>query len=143
MAIASSLRVTSVAMLSAMFVIVAPAQAGGDAVALGEVSTSIQRQDLDLRALLRSSAEEEIRALDLSKVPSAKRSILSLSLVRMDTAHAETTCVVSATLRDRRQGAIFAILEGRAHADSGAGDRAILRTAVRGAVARVPEALRK
>jgi len=148
MAIRSSWRVTTVAMLSAMFVLVAPAQAANDALALGEVSSTIQRQDVDLRALLRSSAEEEIRALDLTHVPVAKRAILSMSLVRMDTAHAEgsttvTTCVVSATLRDRRQGAIFAILEGRARGDSGAGDRAILRTAVRGAVARIPEALRR
>jgi hypothetical protein len=119
-----------------------------EAVALGEVSSVIERRDVDLRAMLRASAEEELRALDLKGVPVARRSILSVSLVRMDTAHATgdtdvTTCIVSATLRDAKRGAIFAVLEGRAHGDSGAGDRAILRTAVRGAVARIPEALRR
>lgn len=125
-----------------------PAQASSEPVALGEVSTVITRTGLDLRELLRTSAQEELRALDLSKVPASRRSILSVSLVRMETLRDATntnvtTCIVSATLRDARRGAIFAVLEGRAHADSGAGDRAILRTAVRGAVARIPEALRR
>jgi hypothetical protein len=148
--IRSSFRV---ALLGAALALVGPveqrAQASSpEAVALGEVSTVIERRDVDLRAMLRASTEEELRALDLKSVPLAKRSILSVSLVRMDTAHAAgdtdvTTCIVSATLRNAKGGAIFAILEGRAHADSGAGDRAILRTAVRGAVARIPEALRR
>lgn len=125
-----------------------------EAVALGEVSSSVERRDVDLRALLRTSAEEELRALDLRGIPATRRSILSVSLVKMETApdstasgnKTVTTCIVSATLRDARRGAIFAVLEGRARGESGAGTRtepAFVRTAVRGAVARIPEALKR
>jgi hypothetical protein len=133
--------------------IASPAAEASDpgAVALGEVSTIVQRGNLDLRALLRSTLEEELRALDLSRVPRSRHAILSVSLVRMDTQTSQeaesdaavTTCVVSATLRDARRGAIFAILEGKARGAGGASDGAIVRTAVRGAVARIPEAMRR
>ena len=127
---------------------------GGDAVALGEVSSTVERRDVDLRALLRTSAEEELRALDLRGIPATRRSILSVSLVKMETAQEAapagnktvTTCIVSATLRDARRGAIFAVLEGRARGESdagGTGTGMFVRTAVRGAVARIPEALKR
>lgn len=116
-------------------------------VSLGEVSTSVQRGDLDLRALVRASFEEELRALDLGHAPHRRRAILSASLVRMDTLPSTddipvTTCVISATLRDARRGAVFAVLEGRARAGSPSDARAIVKVAVRGAVARIPEAMR-
>jgi len=119
-----------------------------DVVALGEVSSSVKRGDLDLPSFLRSTFEEELHALDLGRAPLRGRAILSVSLVRMDTLASQgsgpvTTCVVSATLRDAKRGSVFAILEGKAHGASDAGARAIVRTAVQGAVARIPEAMRR
>jgi hypothetical protein len=124
------------------------ARAGAPLVALGEVSTIVERRDVDLRALLRSSLEQELHALDLSQVPKGRPAILSVSLVSMDTLPSAgdapvTVCVVSATLRDAKRGAIFAILEGRARGPNDVAPRAIVQTAVRGALARVPEALRR
>jgi len=56
--------------------------------------------------------------------------------------------LVSATLRDRRRGTVFAIMEGSARGQDEprrlpALERAILRAAVGSAVARVPEAMRR
>jgi hypothetical protein len=134
---------------TALMTIVTFAQAAGEPVALGEVSSSVTRGDLDLRALLRSASEEELRAVDWTQVHTSRRAILSMSLVRMDSIASRdskaTTCVVSATLRDAKRGAIFAILEGRARATSDPSapvERSTIQTAVRGALARIPEALR-
>jgi hypothetical protein len=122
-------------------------------VALGEISSEVFRRDVDMRALLRSTSEQELGALDLSRVSMKKRAILSVALVRMDSTVAaagkSTTCVVSATLRDARRGAIFAILEGKARAQgdpssaSPTMERSALEAAVRGAIARIPEALKR
>jgi hypothetical protein len=53
-------------------------------VALGEISSEVFRRDVDMRALLRSTSEQELGALDLSRVSMKKRAILSVALVRMD-----------------------------------------------------------
>jgi hypothetical protein len=120
-------------------------------VALGEVSTNIVRSDVDLPALLRTALESELAGLDLSRVSRKDASILSVSLVRMDTEPtsrgASTTCVISATLRTKKGGAVFAILEGRARTDNAASSQKnaeanAIQGAVRGAIVRLPEALR-
>ena len=120
-------------------------------VALGEVSTNVVRTDVDLSALLRTTLESELAGIDLSRVSRKDASILSVSLVRMDTVPtargASTTCVISATLRTKKGGAVFAILEGRARADNGAAtqksaEASAIQGAVRGAIVRLPEALR-
>ena len=77
--------------------------------------------------------------------------MLSVSVVRLDaraSASAEVTCVVSATLRDRRRGSIFAVVEGSARGQDEPRrmrglQRATLRAAVTSAIARVPEAMRR
>jgi hypothetical protein len=137
-----------VALLGASLALLTPAAraSDGEAVALGEVSSSVQRGDVDLRALLQTKLVEVLRTLDLSHVSRKRRAILSVSLLRMDTTSSQdnaqvTTCIVSATLRDARRGAVFAILEGRARGPSDANARAMVRTAVRGAFARIPEAM--
>jgi hypothetical protein len=126
------------------------ASAAEKKVAIGEVSTNVVRSDVDLSALLRSTIELELAGLDLSGVDRKDATILSVSLVRMDTvpsAHGpSTTCVVSATLRTKKGGTVFAILEGRAHAENGASQQNAeanaMQGAVRGAIVRLPEALR-
>lgn len=119
-------------------------------VALGEVSTAVVRGDSQLDAMLRATLEKELGELDFSRVQGRAPAILSVSLVRMDseaTAKGKiATCVVSATLRTARGGAIFAILEGRAHTEDGAPSRlreeSLIKSAVHGALGRVPEALK-
>jgi hypothetical protein len=114
-------------------------------VSLGEVSV-VPHNDGTVAPLLRTTAESELGALDLSHVK--RDAVLSLSLVRLDTAQdgngTSVTCVVSATLRTKSGGTIFAVLEGRARVDSSndAAKRLSLRSAVHGAMTRVPEALK-
>jgi hypothetical protein len=117
-------------------------------VVLGEVSAPVSgEQGVDYAALVRSAAEDELRALDVHRVHRARPVIVSVSLVRLET-HVEprtrATCVVSAVLRDARQGAVFAILEGKAQAMDGerrALEKSALQGAMHGALGRIPEAL--
>ncbi|WP_394844012.1 hypothetical protein LZC95_44035 [Pendulispora brunnea] len=117
-------------------------------VVVGEVSTSVVRDGVDVPGVLRATVVEELPTIDLSHA--RKRPvILSVSLLRMDTEATSqgtaTTCVISAALRTKKGGDLFAILEGRAQAqegsDSGARERKAIRHAVRGALERIPEAL--
>jgi hypothetical protein len=119
-------------------------------VGLGEVTTAASAADVDPE-MLRSMVEEALASLDASVMPHQRTAVLSVSLVRLDarvSARAEVTCVVSATLRDRAQGAVFAVLEGSASGQDDARrvralERATMRAAVTGAVARVGEAMRR
>jgi hypothetical protein len=106
-------------------------------------------RDLDVTAL-RAMVSDALAALDPSGMPRDGAVVLSLSVVRLDSrpsAPAEVTCVVSATLRDRRRGSLFAVLEGSARGQDDpsrvrALEQATIRAAVSSAVARVPEAMR-
>ena len=118
-------------------------------VAVGEVSTSVVRPDVDVPGVLRATVVEELPSIDLSRAR-RRPMILSVSLVRMETESTpdgpSTTCVISAALRTKKGGNLFAILEGRAKAQNGADpsfaqERLALRGAVRGALERIPEAL--
>ena len=123
----------------------ATASAETKKVSLGEVSV-VSRNDGAVAPLLRTTAESELGALDLTHV--RRDAVLSVSLVRLDTEQqgnaTSVTCVVSATLRTKTGGTIFAVLEGRARVDSSsdAAKRLSLRSAVHGAMTRVPEALK-
>jgi hypothetical protein len=126
------------------------AQAGDKRVTIGEVSSRVVRTGVDYETILRAASEEELRALDLSRVPRAKRVIVSVALVRLDTRaeprSTDATCEVSATLREAKGGTVFAILEGTARARSDGAPDTVESTAVhgalRGALARIPEVLR-
>jgi hypothetical protein len=134
----------------ALAAVAAPVTAGEKRVVIGEVSSQVVRSGFDYESLLRAASEDELRTLDLSRVPSGKRVIVSVALVRLDTlaqpSGADTTCVVNATLRDARAGTVFAMLEGKARA-SGAGaggtvERSVMQGALHGALGRIPEVLR-
>jgi hypothetical protein len=123
--------------------------AGEKAITLGEVSSQVASDHgLDYAALVRSVSEDELRAIDTRGLPHGKRVIVSVSLVRLDTLalpRSRATCVVSATLRDAKGGAVFALLEGQAQAMDGerhAIETSALHGALHGALARIPEALR-
>jgi len=146
---ARSLRLAaSIAISAAAFTL--PALAGEKRVVIGEVSSRVTRAGVDYEALLRAASEEELSALDLSRVPRGKRVVVSVSLVRLDTLAepraTDATCEISATLRDARGGALFAILQGKARAESAGAPGEVETTAVHGALhgalARIPEALR-
>ena len=118
---------------------------------VGEVTTlAADGADID-PASLRTMVSQAVRTLDGSSLPRDAHAVLSVSLVRMNARvddSAAVTCAVSATLRDRTSGNVFAVLEGTATAQGEprrlrALERATARAAVGSAVARVPEAFRK
>jgi hypothetical protein len=135
--------------LVALALAAAPASAAGPPITIGEVTSEVVREDVDMNVVVRGIVEQELPGVDVGK-PS-RPAILSISLVRMDRAQAPenkalVTCVVSATVRDQKKGALVAVLEGRARAENeerlvGLLERATLKSAVRGALARLPEAL--
>jgi hypothetical protein len=124
--------------------------AGEPPIGVGEVTTAAANVDVDV-ATLRSMVEEAVASLDSATPPTRSAAVLSVSLVRLDArvaSQAEVTCVVSATLRDRSRGSVFALLEGSARGQDDprrvrALERATLRAAVGGAVARAGEAMRR
>ena len=119
-------------------------------VVIGEVSSIVARPGVDYATVLRTASETELGALDLTGVPSDRKVVVSISLVRLDTLaetrSVDSSCAVSAVLRESRGGAVFAILEGRARARSGepAGvvERSAMEGALHGALARIPEVLK-
>jgi hypothetical protein len=113
-------------------------------VVIGEVGTRVTRAHLDLPKALRRALERELAALDVRG--SSKRFVLSASLVKLEGRKASpgVECAVSAVLRERKSGAIRAIVTGRAEAEF-EGDEAelgALDAAVHGAVASVPAAMK-
>jgi hypothetical protein len=125
--------------------------ADGPAVSLGEVSiAATSAVELDAGAF-RSMAADAVQAIDAHSLPKGRGVVLSVSLVRLDAraASGEVSCTVSATLRDRARGAVFAVLEGSARGQDGdprrlaSLRRAVVRAAVGSAIARVPEVLHK
>ena len=120
------------------------------AIALGEVSSAVEREDVDLGGMLRALVEQELPGVDVGR-PRPKPSILSLSLVEMQRTptganKSAVSVVVSATLRDKKRGAVIAVLEGRARAENEERlapllERAAMKSALRGALDRLPEAL--
>ncbi len=120
-------------------------------IAIGEVTSEVTREGVDVVLELRTVVEQELPAVDMAGRPKPRPAILSVALVRMErvaSADKKTTvaCLVTATVRDKRKGAIVAVLEGRARAENE--DRfapllehAVMKSAVRGALAHLPEAL--
>jgi hypothetical protein len=119
-------------------------------LSLGEVSTSVTREGVDMPGLLRALATEELRAVEASKAPRHKGAIVSVALVRMDSESSAkgsaSTCFVSVVLRDPRRGVLIALLNGRARAEDGARaatsvERSAMQASLRSALSRIPEAL--
>jgi hypothetical protein len=139
------------ALLAVLFSTTSNVAAGRAPLALGQVTTRLDRDSTALRSAFRSAVEQELAGIDLSQVKSGDRYVLSASLIAMDTradgGRARTTCVVSATLTRERGGALHAILRGRARAEDAPSEArslelSAMRAAVHSALMRVPEALR-
>ena len=137
------------ALFVAMASVVDEAEAMPATVAIGYVSSEVVRSGVDLSALLRTSFEEELPGLDLRRA-APRQVLLSASLMRLDAEasadKASVTCVVSAMLIDVKRGTVFAIVEGRARVENAkvapSLERAAMSSAVRSALARLPEAMK-
>jgi hypothetical protein len=147
-------KLRTASLLAAALALVAPgaasdARAAEPAIGVAEVTAAASR-DVDVEAL-RAMVVEAVGALDTSQLPRGEHALLSVSVVRLDARDAtpaEVTCVVSATLRDRTRGVVFAVVEGSAHGQDEPRRlhglrRATLRAAVTSAVGRVPEAMQR
>jgi hypothetical protein len=131
---------------ASILVIARGARADERPVVVGEVGTRVARAGVDLRGALRSALERELAALDIGTTGRAKRWVLSASVVKLEgrRAGAGVECAVSVVVREKKSGAIRAVLSGRAETDAEGSDAvlAVLDAAVRGAVAAVPAAVR-
>jgi len=124
--------------------------AGEPTIGIGEVTAEASSRDVDV-GVLRAMVTEAVGTLDASTLPRGSAAVLSVSVVRLESrvaSPAEVTCLVSATLRDRKGGSVFAVVEGSARGQDEPKrlptlERAILRAAVGSAIARVPEAMRR
>ncbi len=120
-------------------------------LALGEVSAKVESTVADLAGVLRRAAFAELAALDMRGVTTTKHYVVSVSVVRLDRESTEkgsaATCIVSAVLRDAKRGALLVVLEAKARAEDvtkhlSDTETSAVRGAVRGALLRLPEALR-
>jgi hypothetical protein len=123
----------------------APAQAADPPVTVGEVGTRVTRPGVDLASVVRKAFERELRTLNIKA--RRERYVLSASLVRLDgglTGSARTECMVSAVLREKKSGAIRAMIEGKARADGDTSAETAIDTveaAVHGAAKALPQAV--
>jgi hypothetical protein len=146
-------RTLSCALLSLALVLSqATALAKEAPIASVEVRTLVEREDRDLREVLREKVESELSRVDLSGAPKGTRLVLSASLVRLETstkgAASTSSCRVSLVLRDAKRGALRAILDGSALAEDVANAKARVESvaiegAVRGALRALPDAVKK
>lgn len=137
------MRLSTLAVVLSVAVLVPAKTADAESrhLSLGEVAV-VPAAQANMQGALRSALQSEMHDLDLRAA--RKDAILSVSLVKLDTERSGATCVVSATLRSRDGGVLFAVLEGRARAQGGSShiSESALRGAVHGALSRIPEALK-
>ncbi len=130
-----------------------PAAGGENAqVRLGELENRAAAGDSTLDRLFRNAVQRELDHIDLSGIKAGEQFVLSATLLRIESRQkareAESTAVVSATLRRAKGGELHAIIQGRARVVEGKQDRrtaelGAVRGAVKSAVRRVPEALQR
>ena len=140
----------AVYLATALFLLLAatPARADDRApVVIGEVATRVTRTRVNLSVALRRALERELASLDVARVDRSKQYVLSASIVKLEPrdrgAAGGVRCAVSAVLRERKTGAIRAVITGKAEAEQDGieAELMVLDAAVRGAVASVPSAL--
>ena len=130
----------------------APAADAGERPVKLERVTANGPEARKLEPAFRDAVITELGRVDLSGVDSRERFLLSASLVKMQTQadrdQTSVSCQVKATLRRQRGGALHAVLSGRARVEDGperqrAAELLAMQAAVRSAIRRVPEALRR
>ena len=124
-----------------------PASAAGEPVALAEVTVNAKSAVLVPREV-REIAQD---AIGRTTWPAGRRdSLVSVSLVSLESrpsgAGSQLTCLVSAALRDKRTGNVYAVVESRATREqksvTAADERATVSVALENAISRLPGALR-
>lgn len=126
------------------------------AVLLKEATSRVQPGETrlgDVIPLLRADASAAIAAIDWGPLRLSRRYAVSATVTRLSTTptgerSVASSCAVSAAVRDLDTGNLLFIVEGRARAEDSAAsadraERDALRAAVRGAVAALPDGLRK
>lgn len=142
------------ALLAASLCARAPLAGDPAPVTLAEVASQVDpsaTQLANLKDLLRTSVEAELRAIDWSKQGVRRRYTLSAAVVSLSSSRADgllrVSCTVSAAVRDRERGTILATLQGRARVEGAgapaAAEQDALAGAVRSAVGAVPDAIRR
>lgn len=115
-------------------------------VVVGEVGMRVPAGNADLPKALRRVLEREIADLALHQSARSQHFVLSASLVKLERLEnaVGVSCTVSVVLREKKSGAIRAILEGRARAtlQGAEGESVALEAAARAALASLPEAVR-
>jgi hypothetical protein len=115
-------------------------------IALGQVTARAGKDRARLAAELRRALTAELTELAAGQHAPRDGWVLSASIVRLDSRPTsegiESLCVISATLE--RDGALRATIRGSARAidRAPAAELSALRAAARGALRRLPEALR-
>ncbi|HNS96403.1 MAG TPA: hypothetical protein PLJ27_13920 [Polyangiaceae bacterium] len=114
-----------------------------------EVSTKVARKGIDIPSVFRSEILQRIQGLRTNH-PDMNELVLSASLLQLETRRdghrAHSLCVVSAMLR-KPNGALVAVLRGRARAEDGLhaipdNELAALRAAVKTVMHRLPDAIK-
>lgn len=132
------------------------ARAAPPAVAVGEVVVALDATQLEgtrgLERALRSALATELAQLGRRGVVVDHPLVVSATLTKLSSErhkqHTTASAAISLALRRADDQVLFAELRGRASAEEAAGNlasvrSAALRAAVRGAVERLPEALRR
>lgn len=118
------------------------ASASDTSIALGEVGVPPVSSGVD-QAALKNAAEGELRGIDRSRLRKRRNVVVSVAIIA--SSQAPFGCTVNAALRDAKTGTMFAIIEGRAHADQGDASselrQRVMRAAVHSALRQIPAAL--
>ncbi len=126
------------------------ADARNPAVLLGEIITNVARPRADLKDLFRDEVRGQLAAMDWTRTHEEESFVLSATLMKLDTRadgqRARSTCLVSATLRRQRGGAIHAIAEGKASSEdhntqANNNELDAMRAAIRVALRGIPNTL--
>lgn len=132
------------------------APAGNGAVLLSEANSRVDPGATRLGnviPLLREDAAAALASIDWSALRLSRRYAVSATVVRLTTTRTgdrtlAAACTVSAAVRELDTGNLLFTVEGRARAedsvtDAARAERDALRAAVQGAVAAVPDGLRR
>lgn len=129
---------------------------GNGAVMLSEASSRVDPSATrlgDMIPLIRADAAAALAAIDWAPLRLSRRYAISATVVHLTTTRTgdrtlASACTVSAAVRELPSNNLLFIVEGRARAedsvtDAARAERDALRAAVQGAVAAVPDGLRR
>ncbi|MEJ7730042.1 MAG: hypothetical protein WKG00_12580 [Polyangiaceae bacterium] len=140
--------------LAAAVLFAAPARSAEPCpVTLGGVASNIRSARAgNVVEAMRKDAQSELDAIDWKKCGVSRKVEVQASLVKLDSRQERgklrVEATVSATLHDKKSGAMLAVLQGRAETEdqptaAADAERGAVSGAVRGAITAIPEAMRR